>query len=251
MVHYPKGWSERVFGEERFWVKTSGKVWTFLGWGPPLNHGTSLTRLRRLTVKAGFPLGSLVCAEQVHGSSIVVLGGDFREDPVRSAGTHDGLMSTTPDCGVVVWTADCVPVLLSGGIGVSAVHAGWRGTVAGILPRTVKIFGRRFGVRPAEISATIGPAVGACHYPVGPEVITALEQWQVSDSAWRRANRIDLRLFLQRQLLDLGLRDSAVEIVGPCTACDRRLASYRRDGPAAGRQISIIGRTADRIGPER
>ncbi|MEN8164212.1 MAG: polyphenol oxidase family protein, partial [Acidobacteriota bacterium] len=208
----------------------------------------SLIRLRRLATIANFPFATLVCAEQMHGTSIAILGEDFRVDPVRSAGTHDGLMSTTPGLGVVVWTADCVPVLLHGGPAVSAVHAGWRGAVAGILPQALEIFRNLHGVIPSELSATIGPAIGSCHYPVGPEVITALDRWAVSDSSWRQDNRIDLRLFLRRQLLDLGLPESAVEVVGPCTACDPRLASFRRDGSEAGRQISIIGRTGDRLG---
>jgi hypothetical protein len=235
------GWSERFFAEERFWVKDSGRVQTLLGLGPALNRGASLTRLRRLTETANFPFGALVCADQVHGSSIATLSEDFREGPVHSVGIHDGLMSTTPGCGVVVWTADCVPILLAGGGAVSAVHAGWRGTAAGIIQKSIELFTRLYGVNSNDLSATIGPGVGACHYPVGPEVISALDRWPVSDSSWRQGNRIDLRLFLRRQLMDLGLQESQVEIVGPCTACDPGLASFRRDGAAAGRQISIVG----------
>jgi len=156
-------------------------------------------------------------------------------------------MSTTPGCGVVVWTADCVPILLAGGGAVSAVHAGWRGTAAGIIPKATELFERLHGVIPCDLSATIGPGVGACHYPVGPEVIRALDRWAVSDTSWRQGNCIDLRRFLRGQLLDLGLQESKVEIVGSCTACDPRLASFRRDGAAAGRQISIIGLGSCRV----
>ena len=251
MAQPPKGWSERVFAEERFWIKDSGKVKTLLGWGPTLNRGASLMRLQRLTATTGFPFGALACAEQVHGSSVAVLSGDVLKGPVHTVGAHDGLMCTTPDRGVVVWTADCVPVLVEGGGMVSAVHSGWRGTAAGIIPKAIELFARLHGTMPCDLSATIGPAIGPCHYPVGSEVITALDRWAVSDSSWRQGNSIDLRLFLRRQLLDLGLLDSKVEIVGPCTTCDPGLASFRRDGLAAGRQISIIGRTADRLGPVR
>lgn len=241
MVPPPEDWSERVIAEERFWFKESGNVQILLGWGPPLNRGASLMRLRRLTATAGFPFVALACAEQVHGSSISVLCEDVREDRVQSVGAHDGLMSTIQGSGVVIWTADCVPVLLKGGAAVAAVHAGWRGTAAGIMPRAVDLFRNLHGVMPPEITATIGPAIGACHYPVGLEVITALDRRAVSDCSWRQGKRIDLRLFLRRQLLDLGLPEPAVEIVGPCTACDPGLASFRRDGTAAGRQMSIIG----------
>ncbi len=241
MVTCPPGWDQREFGEERFWVSNSGTVQLLLGWGPPIGQGASGSRLQRLLATEAFPFRNLVSAQQVHGTSIAIFEQDSDQDTLKNIGRHDGMMSTTAGCGAVIWSADCVPVLISGGGAVSAIHAGWRGTAAGILPKAIELFGRLHGVMPGNLSATIGPAVGACHYPVGPEVITALERWAVSDSSWRQDNRIDLRLFQRRQLLDLGMQESAVEIVGPCTACDPRLASFRRDGAAAGRQISIIG----------
>lgn len=240
MENCPAGWDQQVYGDEIFWVKTSGQVVSLLGRGPALDRGASLDRQRRLSVVPTFPFDVLVSAQQVHGSSIVVLGGEVTE----SAGRHDGLFSTLSGRGVGIWTADCVPVLLSGGDAVAAIHAGWRGAVSGIIPEAIDLFLRESSVKPTEVSATIGPAIGACHYPVGSEVITALESSGPSDHSWLQPGGVDLRRFVHRQLLDLGLRQSAVEVVGPCTACDPQLASFRRDGQSAGRQISIIGLTA-------
>ena len=69
-------------------------------------------------------------------------------------------------------TADCVPILISSGDGriVAAVHAGWRGTVSGIVRAAIGKMLEEFGTRPAHIHAAIGPGIGKCCYEVGPEV---------------------------------------------------------------------------------
>lgn len=240
MENCPSGWSEQRIGEETFWSKNQGPSQILIGVGPPLGPGTSISRLQRLAAEPEFPFSKLVCTRQIHGSSILVVG----EDPIGSDASHDGLISTMPSVGLAVWTADCVPVLISGGGAVSAVHAGWRGTAAGIVPQALRLFNSNFGVNPTDISATIGPAIGACHYPVGSEVTTALDAWSLADCSWHQAGSVDLRLFLLGQLVDLGISESAVEIVGPCTSCDSRFASFRRDADRAGRQISIVGLVA-------
>lgn len=242
MIQVPTNWSERNYGGECFWLRESENALILLGLGPALSGEPTATRLRRLASSPGFPFRTLAGATQVHGSAIAVVDEDFWPDSVGTVGNYDGLMTAGQGCGLAVWTADCVPILLDGGVAVSAVHAGWRGTAAGILPQAIGRFQNLYGVNPVRLSATIGPGVGSCHYPVGSEVIQSLERWGLSDSSWRRADRIDLRTFLHLQLLDLGVPASAVEIVGPCTACDHRMASFRRDGLEAGRQISIIGR---------
>ena len=154
MMQCPSGWSEKMFGEENFWVKETGMIQTLLGLGPALGPGTSMLRLQQLPEKAEFPFGTLVCAQQVHGSSIVVLG----EETVESVGPYDGLISAAPGRGVVVWTADCVPILISGVGTVAAVHAGWRGIAAGIIPGAINLLLRHYGLAPSELFAAIGPA---------------------------------------------------------------------------------------------
>jgi copper oxidase (laccase) domain-containing protein len=78
------------------------------------------------------------------------------------------------------------------------------------------------------------------HYQVGPEVIAALERAGVPPAGWRDGDRVDLRAFLAGQLAGLGV--GGVQAVGPCTFDTPALASYRRDGAAAGRQWSLVWR---------
>jgi YfiH family protein len=146
-------------------------------------------------------------------------------------------MTGEPGVGLAVWTADCVPVLISGPGVLAAVHAGWRGSASGILDKALIGLEQHLGARRTELVVALGPAIGACCYPVGPEVIDALGAHGVDRSQWLSDERVDLRGFLGGQARRLGV--GQVVTVGGCTACDRGLASYRRDGPRAGRQVSV------------
>jgi hypothetical protein len=175
---------------------------------------------------------------QVHGARVVSVppGG-----PIPEA---DGLATRGEPVGVV--TADCVPVLLVDARRrvAAAVHAGWRGASAGVLETAVAHLGRAFGSAPSDLEAAIGPAVGPCCYEVGPEVEEAFRRrsGERTAPAWVRGpgkSRLDLREAARRLLLADGV--SAVSVLGPCTACDAGYHSYRRDGPATGRQLSFVG----------
>ncbi|HHQ49337.1 MAG TPA: laccase domain-containing protein [Acidobacteria bacterium] len=178
---------------------------------------------------------------QVHGRLLASLSGE-EDRPltgVACVGRCDGLLTADPALGVLVWTADCVPVLLHGGGVAAAVHAGWRGAAAGIVPAAVRRFEIEYGVPPADLHAALGPSIGPCHYQVGPEVLEALQRADPGDGGWRHGDRADLRALLAAQLVGAGVPAGSVERVGGCTACDPALASYRRDGERAGRQWSL------------
>ena len=189
---------------------------------------------------AGVPLP--VCTvRQVHGTRVVTA------DRRREAAEADGVATGAPGLVVGVVTADCVPALmLAPGRGVAAaVHAGWRGAAAGVLEAAVAHLGSSFGVQPREIEVCLGPAVGPCCYRVGPEVRDAFRArtQDLTAPAWREigeALMLDLRLAQRRLLEAAGVPH--VSVLGPCTACTPSYASYRRDGPRAGRQLSFIAR---------
>jgi len=172
---------------------------------------------------------------------------------VSCVGACDGLMTDLVDVGLVVWTADCVPVLLAGGGAVAAIHSGWRGTAAGIVADAVDLMRSTHSVEPSQIRAVIGPAVGGCHYQVGDEVVEALADRGIPEVVWleRRPGgecRVDLRALLRAELEAAGIPPDGIELEGGCTFCDPTLASYRRDGAAAGRQWSMIVRRGNRAG---
>jgi Multi-copper polyphenol oxidoreductase laccase len=87
----------------------------------------------------------------------------------------DLLATDRTDVALAVRTADCVPILYADDRtgAVAAVHAGWRGSVAGAAPRMVEVLASRFGSRPEDLEVAIGPSIGPESYEVGPEVGTA------------------------------------------------------------------------------
>jgi YfiH family protein len=141
-----------------------------------------------------------------------------------------------------IWTADCVPVLLAAGTAVAAVHAGWRGAAAEIVPKAVQLIGEISCLNSSSVQVCLGPAVGPCHYQVGDEVVEALRTSGVAERHWLENDRVDLRAFIKGQLIGLGVIPDEIETVGRCTACSPQHASFRRDRELAGRQLSFIVR---------
>ena len=186
---------------------------------------------------------ALSCERQVHGAEVHVVAGP--PGPVEG----DGIWTATPGLRVAVRVADCVPILLwdPGVPAVAAVHAGWRGTARNIAGAAVRTGAERLGVEPGRLRAALGPAIGACCFEVGDEVVQALRERGLSsvEIGLRRgaAGRphVDLRSANRALLLRAGLAPRRIEDVGGCTVCDdRRYESYRRDGPAAGRMRGVI-----------
>ncbi len=189
--------------------------------------------------------------DQIHGNLVASLGskpGQTLRD-AACVGRCDALITPEAGVGLLVWTADCVPVLIAGGGVVAAVHAGWRGAACDVVGAVVRRFEIEFGVSADSLAAGLGPAVSAPNYPVGPEVIEALGALPVEESRWRDGNHVDLRGFLAARLEGLGLGSQTVTEVGSCTAASPELASHRRDGAASGRQWSLVYRVAG-TGPE-
>jgi hypothetical protein len=158
----------------------------------------------------------------------------------------DGLATDRAGAFVGVVTADCVPLLLVAPRRrvVAAVHAGWRGAAAGVVEAALARLRDTFDIEPRDVGAAIGPAIGACCYEVGPEVRAAFvaRTGETTACAWGRErgrDRLDLRAAVAALLVAAGVRDVAT--LGPCTRCSRDYCSYRRDGAAAGRQVSFIG----------
>ncbi len=196
----------------------------------------------RVADALGMPGAPVGLASQTHG--VTVLDGDAAATGAGRVelGEGDALVLTAPGALIAVRVADCVPILLSAPGAVAAVHAGWRGTVAGILPRALAVLTARAGVGPEAVRAAIGPAIGPCCYEVGDEVVTALLAVAPEDVALRpgpRRPHADLRAVNEALLRAAGVRQ--IEHVGPCTRCSPDHYSHRRDGEATGRLAGVIG----------
>jgi YfiH family protein len=188
----------------------------------------------------------LYLAAQVHGARVLpVRAGD---DPAAIAREQaDGVCSDVPGIAVGVYVADCVPVLLAdprrGAF--AAVHAGWRGTVAGILPAAVQALVDHYGSDPADVRVALGPAIAPCCFEVGPEVASAFGRWPgaVIEEPGRKPY-VDLRLVLRQQAVAAGVPGEAVDASDACTKCDAegRFYSYRRDASRGGQHVGFIAR---------
>lgn len=190
----------------------------------------------------------LVRAKQVHGTAILAADGTTGSP----AGEADGLLTDSPGVAVAIATADCVPVLVAAPGVVAAVHAGWRGMLAGIVPGVLDRLRERHGIGPSEVRVALGPSIDGCCFEIEREIAARFaDRW--GEAVWRHwreggtgrppgRGTLDLRGVGRRILVENGVTDEAIEFVGPCTFCgDGPFASYRRDGANAGRQWSWIG----------
>ncbi len=154
----------------------------------------------------------------------------------------DGLITDSPGVFLAISVADCVPILLYDPVRkvAAALHAGWRGTDARIVARGIGMLTEKFDSQPRNILAFIGPAAGECCYEVGEEVSDRFEP-----GFSRRTERkimLDLKGLNKVQLLDAGVPEGNIEVNPLCTIMERDLLhSYRRDGPASGRMLAVIG----------
>jgi purine-nucleoside/S-methyl-5'-thioadenosine phosphorylase / adenosine deaminase len=197
---------------------------------------------RQRLLRAADVAGPLYVARQVHGTAVArVRAGD---DPAAIARIEaDALITGDPEVTLGVFVADCIPALVidrrTGAV--AAAHAGWRGTVAGVLPAVVRALATEFGARPGDLRVVLGPAIGACCFEVGPEVAREFETALggaagaadvVMPSPRGVAGKwhVDLKGANRLLLARAGVGPDAVDALADCTCHDSaRFFSYRRD----------------------
>lgn len=166
----------------------------------------------------------------------------------------DALTTGAPGILLAVKTADCVPVVIADARtgACAAVHAGWRGTVASIVARTLEEMAEAFGTRAGDVHAAIGPAANGCCYEVGEEVISAFrEKFPDSDSLFTPTREghalVDLQRANREQLIAVGVQSENIYTAPLCTMCRTDLFfSYRREKRLhgrVGRLMSVIGKS--------
>jgi YfiH family protein len=184
---------------------------------------------------------------QVHGGRAVAATGSL-EDVARIEA--DAVVSAEATRPVGVRVADCVPVLVGDtGTGVvAAIHAGWRGVVAGVVAAALDAVRARGGAMAGRAMAAIGPSIGACCFEVGCDVADAIAAACGDRAVVRLATAaagsdkamVDLRRAVRAQLRTAGLADVDIDDVPGCTRCDTTaFYSYRRE-PGEGRQLAVI-----------
>ena len=175
--------------------------------------------------------GALVTCYQIHSPSVIEVEQAWtREDAPKA----DAMVTAIPRLALGILTADCPPVLFADGGArvIGAAHAGWRGTLSGVLEATVAAMAK-LGADPRRIVAGIGPCIAQRSYEVGPEFPTPfLAAYPDSETLFAFASRpghymFDLRGFVQRRLRALGLRQIYDVPADTCLE-ENRYFSYRR-----------------------
>lgn len=193
----------------------------------------------------------LVWVHQVHGGRVLrVRAGEEHDNNAKA----DALVGDDPARVLSVRIADCVPVLLAGEDGsvVAAVHAGWRGVVAGIALEAIREMNGVRDLPARRLIAAIGPAIGFDAFEVGGEVLDEFRRAFGQDAPVRVVEngkgRVDLREALRRQLLEAGLQPERIDDTDRCTYRDAdEFFSHRRDKGISGRMAAVIAP----VGPQR
>lgn len=202
----------------------------------------------RLHAAVGLAGRERAYVHQVHADAVATAraGGPF-----DCSAQADAVACDDSSRAAAVRVADCVPVLLAtaDGRAVAAVHAGWRGVVAGVVARAVEAVRGLPAGRDAPLLAAIGPAIGFDAFEVGPEVAAAFEGRFGGDAdgmvkASPRAGKamVDLRAAIRVQLLGLGLDVGSIDASNHCTFRDAgEFFSHRREDGVTGRMAAIVG----------
>jgi purine-nucleoside/S-methyl-5'-thioadenosine phosphorylase / adenosine deaminase len=208
---------------------------------------------------------TLVALKQFHSAVI-----RFFQTPPAEPYKGDASLTDVPGLLLGVQTADCVPILLVDPKKrvVAAIHAGWRGSLGRIAEKTVGQMRMRFGSKPSDILAALGPAIGGCCYEVGTELVTKFTSQFADAEGWfdelrtgdepnplqwlnmmppghqppPKNVRLDVRKANRAQLLVAGLVDRNIFVSDLCTACHTDLFfSYRKEADRSGRLLATIG----------
>lgn len=215
----------------------------------------------------------LLTLKQIHSDIVQVVTSPEELPSNGKSLTGDTLVTNLEGVLLAVQTADCVPILVADikqGV-VAAIHAGWRGTAKRIAEKTAGAMRARFGSKPQNLRAAIGPAIRQCCYAVGEEVIEEFEsQFAYAKKLFSEVYdkdpvkkkypllfmtarapghsdigpqiHLDLIEANRRQLLDAGVAKKNIWAAEECTSCRTDLLfSHRAEDGYTGRMIAAIG----------
>jgi len=209
----------------------------------------------QLSTVLGVPADRFVALTQVHGREVVTIRHGVSTAVLREMQAQrpqaDAFVSDAADVGIVVRAADCVPLLIGDRAtgAVAAVHAGWRGTAARAAVAAIDAMARVFGSRPSDLVVAIGPAIGACCYEVGSDLVDAfaaagherylISRWFLTPRDSRM--RLDVAGANRDQLILAGVPEEQIFSAGLCTAEHLDvLTSYRAEKDRATRIAGVI-----------
>lgn len=195
----------------------------------------------------GFEPGKLVMTRQIHSDIVrVVTDRDCSGPCHRDYPQCDALVTNTPGVALLIFTADCTPLLfhdpLTGAVG--AAHAGWRGTAQNIGSKVVEAMVREFGCKPENIRAAIGPNIAMCHFETDrdvPDAMVAAYGSEVKNHMEKRGEKyyLDLKAINALALRRAGVQQ--IDVSDACTYCENhRFWSHRFTQGQRGSQGAVI-----------
>lgn len=214
----------------------------------PLCAGVEAFTTRRDSVLP-YPV---IQGHQVHGSRVAVI--DRPETTREELEGYDAFLTNLPGVAIGVRTADCVPILLYGPKNrtIAAIHSGWKGTVQMISRKVIGILEDKYGTKPSDILAAIGPCIGPDSFQVGEEVAAVFKDagfpmdriWQFMGPKGKKpmegGHHINLPEACRWTLLEAGVPEENIQICGIDTYRDPSFYSARREGIECGRNINAI-----------
>ena len=210
-----------------------------LGWYTEDDPDNVRENYRRLGTALGFDPARIAAGYQVHGTAVL------RVDQPGQAHGYDAFLTDRPGIVLSVTVADCTPVLLYDPEHhvVAAAHAGWRGTVDGIVGHTLAAMREHYGTDPTQCWAYVGTCIGAADYQVDADVAdhfpAPYRRWVASEGKFY----VDLKGYNQAQLLAAGLPGTQLAVSPYSTlAQSADFFSHRAEAGRAGRGIALIGR---------
>ncbi len=223
-----------------------------LAWNRGDRPESVLENWRRFGAAAGIDATHTVHGRQSHGATVRRARKGDEHSLLTPAPwpEADGYVTNEPGLPLVIFTADCTPLLMQDAqVGVAAaVHCGWRSTVADIEKNAVEAMAA-LGAAPERIRAAIGPGIRQCCFQTGPEVPAAIDTLLGGeteglcrpDKTATGRFRVDLPGTVKRRLIQLGLCAENIDDLGICTMCRPDLFwSHRSMGAARGSQANII-----------
>ncbi len=206
---------------------------------------------RRFLAAVGAREGKLAMANQVHGTTVrVVTSADWKDDPYGKVNFEaDGLMTATPGVALMVFTADCIPILLYDPVrrAIAAVHSGWRGTADGVVTRAVKRMEEVYGCDPRDILAAIGPGICPDCFETHEDVPNAMMAnlgTQVLQHVQIKENgkfSVDLKGICAMRLEQAGLDPARIAVCHECSSClTEKYWSHRKVGNDRGSMAAVI-----------
>lgn len=230
-----------------------------LAFGRGDERETVLENLSRFGAAVGFEPDGVVSVPQIHGNRVHEVDRSHRGMgyTLPAAFEGDGYVTADPAVILGVKTADCTPILLEAlvegrVVAVSALHAGWKGTVSDIagvgVNRLVALAARvsRGTAEAVTVRAAIGPCIHACCFEVREDCLSVVRErlGDVAETYIRRdggRTALDLPALNRALLLRAGLRDCDVDVCDLCTACHPELFfSHRASGGVRGTMLNVI-----------